>query len=236
MMQLETELPFLAEKGHVVSLVGGGGKTTLLYAMARQSAAKGWRVLVSTTTHILRPEEHSVAATPAELEALWAAGGYAVAGTPAPQGKLTAPDPALLGYALRRADAVFLEADGAKHHPCKAPAEHEPVLLPESDVVLAVAGLSALGKPLARCCFRLEQACALLGVPPETPLTPPLLAKLLASEAGGRKGVGERRFWVVLNQADDAARRTAGEQTLTLLCQQYGVQGVLTQFDQEERA
>ena len=235
MMLRETELPFLAEKGHVVSLVGGGGKTTLLYAMARQSAAKGWRVLVSTTTHILRPEQN-MAATPAELETLWAAGTYAVAGTPAPQGKLTAPDPALLEYALRRADAVFLEADGAKHHPCKAPAEHEPVLLPESDVVLAVAGLSALGKPLEQCCFRLEQACALLDVPPEMPLTPPLLAKLLASEAGGRKGVGERRFWAVLNQADDAARRTAGEQTLALLRQQYGVQGVLTSFEQEERA
>ena len=231
----ETELPFLTEKGHVVSLVGGGGKTTLLYAMARQSAAKGWRVLVSTTTHILRPEQ-PVAATPAELEALWAAGTYAVAGTPAPQGKLTAPDPALLEYALRRADAVFLEADGAKHFPCKAPAEHEPVLLPECDIVLAVAGLSALGKPLAQCCFRLEQACTLLGVPPETPLTPPLLAKLLASEAGGRKGVAERRFWAVLNQADDAARRTAGEQTLALLRRQYGVQGVLTFFGQEEYA
>lgn len=231
----ETELPFLAEKGHVVSLVGGGGKTTLLYAMARQSAAKGWRVLVSTTTHILRPEQ-PIAATPAELEALWAAGTYAVAGSPAPQGKLTAPDPALLEYALQRADAVFLEADGAKHFPCKAPAEHEPVLLPECDIVLAVAGLSALGKPLAQCCFRLEQACALLGVPPETPLTPPLLAKLLASEAGGRKGVAERRFWAVLNQADDAARRTAGEQTLALLRRQYGAQGVLTHFEQEEYA
>ena len=48
----EKELPFLAEKGHIVSLVGGGGKTTLLYAMAAHCARKGWRVLVTTTTHI----------------------------------------------------------------------------------------------------------------------------------------------------------------------------------------
>ena len=47
------QFPFLVEKGHVVSLVGGGGKTTLLYAMASHCAQKGWRVLVSTTTHIL---------------------------------------------------------------------------------------------------------------------------------------------------------------------------------------
>ena len=48
----ETQFPFLAEKGHIVSLVGGGGKTTLLHAMAAHGARKGWRVLASTTTHI----------------------------------------------------------------------------------------------------------------------------------------------------------------------------------------
>ena len=42
-MLSETQFPFLAEKGHVVSLVGGGGKTTLLYAFARHCAAKGCR-------------------------------------------------------------------------------------------------------------------------------------------------------------------------------------------------
>lgn len=49
-------LPFLGETGHVISLVGGGGKTTLLYALARHYSAQGQRVLVSTTTHIQRPD------------------------------------------------------------------------------------------------------------------------------------------------------------------------------------
>ena len=49
-------LPFLGETGHVISLVGGGGKTTLLYALARHYSAQGQRVLVSTTTHIRRPD------------------------------------------------------------------------------------------------------------------------------------------------------------------------------------
>ena len=50
------DLPFLGETGHVISLVGGGGKTTLLYALARHYSAQGQRVLVSTTTHIRRPD------------------------------------------------------------------------------------------------------------------------------------------------------------------------------------
>ena len=160
-MLSETQFPFLAEKGHVVSLVGGGGKTTLLYAFARHCAAKGWRVLVSTTTHIRQPGAH-YAADEAALAALWAAGQYAVAGVPAEQGKLTVLPPEQLTRWMAQADIVLLEADGAKRMPCKVPAAHEPVLLPESDIVLAVAGLSALGRPLREVCFRLEQACALL--------------------------------------------------------------------------
>ena len=43
----EKIFPFLAEKGHVISLVGGGGKTTLMYNLAAHCARKGWRVLLS---------------------------------------------------------------------------------------------------------------------------------------------------------------------------------------------
>ena len=232
-MLREANLPFLAEQGHIVSLVGGGGKTTLLYAMARHCAAKGWRVLVSTTTHIQCPERNW-ARTEAQREALWAAGQFAVAGATAEGGKLTRP-PALQEW-MAQADVVFLEADGARRLPCKAPAAHEPVLLPESDLVLAVAGLSAVGRPLQEVCFRLKNACALLGVGPEMPLTPALLAKLLASDAGGRKNVGARRFAAVLNQADTPERQAAGKTTQGILQTQYGVTAVLTQFTEEERA
>ena len=154
-MLSEKQFPFLAEKGHVVSLVGGGGKTT---------------------PHIRQPGEN-YAADEAALASLWAAGRYAVAGVPAEQGKLTALPPEQLTRWMAQADMVLLEADGAKRMPCKVPAAHEPVLLPESDIVLAVAGLSALGRPLREVCFRLEQACALLGAAPETLLTPELLAR-----------------------------------------------------------
>ena len=43
----EKIFPFLAEKGHVISLVGGGGKTTLMYNLAAHCARKGWRVLAA---------------------------------------------------------------------------------------------------------------------------------------------------------------------------------------------
>ena len=234
-MITETQFPFLAEKGHIVSLVGGGGKTTLLYNMAAHCARKGWRVLAATTTHILQPSG-VWAQTDAELFRLWERGSYAVAGTPAPDGKLTAPPQAQLERWMALADVVLVEADGAKRMPCKAPAAHEPVLLPQCDIVLAVAGASALGKPLEAVCFRTDLAQQLLHVPGNTPLTPALLAKLLASEAGGRKAVGERRFYAVVNQVDTQEREVLARQTADALKKGYSVPCVLTHFEEGERA
>lgn len=230
----EKEFPFLAEKGHTVSLVGGGGKTTLLYAMAAHCARKGWRVLVMTTTHIRQPAA-CYAPDDAALTALWQAGHYAVIGTPAENGKLTLPQPQLLRW-MTRADVVFIEADGAKHCPCKFPAAHEPVLLPQSDIVLAVAGLSALRKSLREVCFRYDTVCPhFLPAAPDAPLTPHLLAQLLASTQGGRKAVGDRKFYAVLNQADTPELQQQGIQIQQLLRQQ-GIPCVLTHFEEEERA
>lgn len=74
-MVTEAQFPFLAEKGHVVSLVGGGGKTTLLYALSEHCARRGWRVLAGTTTHIRQPKQNFAAAD-ADVKALWAAGAF----------------------------------------------------------------------------------------------------------------------------------------------------------------
>ena len=156
-------------------------------------------------------------------------------GTPAENGKLTLPQPQLLRR-MAQADAVFIEADGAKHYPCKVPAAHEPVLLPQSDIVLAVAGLSALDRPLREVCFRYDAICPqFLAAAPDAPLTPPVLAQLLASAQGGRKAVGDREFYAVLNQADTPELRQQGIQIRQLLRQQ-GIQCVLTHFKEEERA
>ncbi len=232
----EKDFPFLAEKGHVVSLVGGGGKTTLMYNLAAHCARKGWRVLAATTTHIMQPPGGVWVQTDTERNALWNSGHYAVAGTAAPDRKLTAPPGDQLRQWMAQADITLIEADGAKRMPCKAPAEHEPVILPQCDTVLAVAGASALGRPLNEVCFRSELAAELLAVSQGTMLTPELLAKLLASEMGGRKSVGERNFFAVLNQTETFDRKLLAKKTARILREQYQVHCILTYFEEGERA
>ena len=291
-MDWEQKFPFLREKGHVVSLIGGGGKTTLLYALSAYCTAKGWRVLTTTTTHIRKPvnvpwiavnEEEKTASLECESsecktsvgikcvcentawenagkerDRLWQQGTYVVAGTPAPHEKLTILPESIRSEWISDADITFLEADGAKCLPCKFPAAHEPVILPQSDIVLAVAGLSALYRPLGEVCFRAELAIEawnrdvceygdaaypkegkrlLKEVPisKDTSLTPELLAWLLGSENGARKDISGRSFFVVLNQADTSERREDGRKVLDILKHSYGIQGILTSFSETER-
>lgn len=201
----EEIFPFLREKGHIVSLVGAGGKTTLLYSFAQISADRGFRTLVTTTTHILEPQNGCYARSEAEIDQLWAEQKPAVVGTQTMTGKLKSLAPELLAVYCKKADLVLIEADGAKRKPCKAPRSHEPVLLPECDTVLGVFGLKSIGQTLESACFGLEEAKQLLGITDaEHLITPMDGVTLLSSFSGARKNVGNRSYYAVVNQCDIA--------------------------------
>lgn len=194
---------FTDGKKHNICLVGGGGKTTVMYELAAAWAACGSKVLVLTSTHILCPADGSFATDAATVHNLWQQGRYAVIGTlELSTGKLTAPPQDLYEALKLQADVILCEADGSKHHPCKAPAAHEPVLLPDSDIVLAVVGMDALGNSLQQACQRPQPAAAFLGCSLDSVIDEQMLAALLLSEQGSRKNVGTRTYYIVLNKCD----------------------------------
>lgn len=194
---------FTDGKKHTICLVGGGGKTTVMYELAAAWAACGRKVLVLTSTHIMCPADGSFAADAAAVHNLWQQGRYAVIGTPElSTGKLTAPPPSVYEALKLQADVILCEADGSRHHPCKVPAAYEPVLLPDCDIVLAVAGMDALGHSLAQACQRPQPAAELLGCSTDTIIDAQMLAALLLSAQGARKNVGTRAYYIVLNKCD----------------------------------
>lgn len=194
---------FTDGKKHTICLVGGGGKTTVMYELAAAWAACGRKVLVLTSTHILCPADGSFATDAATVHNLWQQRRYAVIGTPElSTGKLTAPPQDLYEALQLQADVILCEADGSRHHPCKVPAEYEPVLLPDCDMVLAVAGMDALGNSLQQACQRPQLAAELLGCSAEKIIDAQMLASLLLSEQGARKNVGTRTYYIVLNKCD----------------------------------
>lgn len=233
---LKQAFGFFGTAKQTVSLVGGGGKSTLMYFLASTCAKEGKKVLVTTTTNIFQPDDSIYAKTAEEAQALWADGKIAVIGTPMPgKGKLKMPEEALLKELVSKADVSFIEADGSKHYPTKVPKEGEPVLIPESDLVIGVFGLSAIGRPLKKCCFRLEQAMELLGVEEDHILTEEDAAEILSSPLGAMKDVGGRKYCVVLNQCDDGPRRKSGNEIAARLALLGAPQVVMTAFDPDER-
>jgi probable selenium-dependent hydroxylase accessory protein YqeC len=65
-------------------------------------------------------------------------------------GKVYGPGLSFISHLLDSVDSdvLLIEADGARGLPLKAPFEHEPVIPPETSLVVPVASLSVLGQPL----------------------------------------------------------------------------------------
>lgn len=217
----------------LVALVGGGGKSSTMYAMVRQAMDLGLTVVVTTTTHILPHPCLPLTGDPAALPALLAEHRVVTLGAYDDRGKLTgAGDPAAC---LTAADVVLVEADGAKLRPLKAPADHEPVIPPGCNAVIASAGLDCLGSSIEEICHRPERVCALLGVPPSHLVTPADVAAILSDPLGGRKGVGQAMaFRCLLNKADDPRRQALGNEIRALLARQ-GIHSAVTYYREKER-
>ncbi len=225
----------------LVTLTGAGGKSALLFALAREYPA----ALVTATTYLGAwqlpwADRIFFVKTPDDLRPLEDAALPGVtlllADSPGEDGR--APGlPAktletLLALGRRRALPVLVEADGARRRPLKAPASHEPNLPPPHPRPLPrggrggggggrggghppppLAGLSALGRPLdSRSVHRPELFSRLSGLPLGAPLTVEAVAAVLKHPLGGLKGIpAGARRVAVLTQTLTAAQRAAGQ-------------------------
>lgn len=99
----------------VTAVIGGGGKTSLLYRLASELRERG-RVLVATTTRILPPAHLPVCHDREGTLRALRANGIACAGTPAEGGKLAEPS---FADWMTLADYTLVEADGSKGLPAQ---------------------------------------------------------------------------------------------------------------------
>ena len=193
----------LPPSGGAVSIVGGGGKTTLMFTLARELSALGKKVLTTTTTKIFHPaknqSEHVLygIATDRLPDAfsdilrssrhLTAAKGYLPEA-----GKLTGFSSDEIGriFETDLFDWILIEADGAAGRPLKAPAEYEPVIAECSDRFVGVVGLDVLGKPLdEKWVFRPEIFSDITGLPLESSVTADVAASASTHPLGLAKGI-----------------------------------------------
>ncbi len=201
----------LKQNKQLVAIVGGGGKTSLMFRLAEELSG---RVIATTTTRIfaaqmkLAPavcrfpnpnfdrclsaglDRHSLCLVVGQVE------GEKARGVP----------PEIVSQWLNRpdVDAILVEADGSRMKPCKAPAEHEPVIPAKASLVIPVAGIDAVGGRLSEIAHRPERVANLTSLDLNDEMTTDALATLLCHKQGGLKSVPPTaRVMVLINKVED---------------------------------
>jgi len=113
--------------------------------------------------------------------------------------------------------------------PFKAPAAYEPVIPADTTLVVPVVGADVFGKPLdADHVHRPELVSALSGAPPGTPITPAIVARVLAHPQGGRKGVpAGARVIVLINKVESLPDRAPARETAERLLREPAIHSVV---------
>jgi molybdenum cofactor cytidylyltransferase len=224
----------------VVALVGGGGKTTAMFRLAREVVDKGGSVITTTTTRIFGAQ---IARAPAHVPAadLTREGVSAalavhrhvlvIGATDAASGKAEGVSLDLFRRLRTWFPGVCLlnEADGSRMRPFKAPADYEPVIPTDTTLVVPTVGADVFGKSLdAGHVHRPELVSALSGAPLGTPITPAIVARVLAHPQGGRKGVPARaRVVVVINKVEHLPDRAPAHETAERLLREPAIHSVV---------
>lgn len=189
---VQTLSAFFEIKPGITALIGGGGKTSTMYALAEELHKKG-SVIVCTSTHILCPPQYPF--LPRLLNKL--AFGEVVSTGSKDGHKLSTPEQSF-DELTKLADYVLVEADGSRQLPLKAHASHEPAIPKESSKVLTVIGIDGLGKPIREVAHRPELYASAVHADIDDTVTAGMIRDIVAAypQCDG----------IIINKADDPDR------------------------------
>jgi len=205
-----------------LALVGAGGKTSALFQLARELSKRQDQakpdpqrpVILTATTHLhveqlKLSDSHWIVEKPEDLAALEDnLHGVILLTGPLIGDRTTGLNDNLMSwlhkFCVSHGLPLLIEADGSRQRPLKAPADYEPVIPEWVEVVVMVAGLSGLGKPLSEEFVHHPDIFAdISGLKMGETITLEALSRVLNHPAGGLKNIPlQARRIVFLNQAD----------------------------------
>ena len=200
----------------VISLVGAGGKTTLMFRLAKELFLSGRKVVTTTTTKILEPtsgETSSLFIDPNEekikdfvRQHLNQYHHITIARERLGSGRFKGVSPDLVNelWNSQEIDTIIVEADGAAGRPVKAPRENEPVIPTSTTLVVAILGVDGMERELnEQNVFQPERVSKITGIPVGEKLTDEAMANLMINPEGIFKGTpSSSRVVAFLNKVD----------------------------------
>lgn len=201
---------FEIQPGDVVSIIGAGGKTALMIALGYELAEAGYRVLATTTVGLedhqleLVPRAMPITSSPLEISSALTEDKFVFLYSSIRNSRAAGSDPETIQALLDviDSDVVLVEADNSDRRLLKAPYDYEPVIPSGTSLVIPVASLSVLGKPLDD--EHIYNAAAIrerYGFPEGGAIKAAWLAQILRDETLGMQGVPDRvRVMAFINQ------------------------------------
>jgi probable selenium-dependent hydroxylase accessory protein YqeC len=219
----------------LISLVGGGGKSTLLFGLGDELVAAGKKVILTTTTKMGRDQVISIpticwSADTDDVVAALEQPGPVMLLTYGDDHKVTGPGPEVVDrlFAESNADYIVVEADGSKGRPLKAPADHEPVVPAASTTVVILVGIDAVGRPLAQVTHRAKVGQEFLGTGPDHILTAAECAAVVLHPAGAlRVRPPSSRVIVAVTKVTPESEKKASELTAAVEVLRPGTEVVI---------
>jgi probable selenium-dependent hydroxylase accessory protein YqeC len=200
----------------LISLVGAGGKTTLMFRLANELHQDGKTVITTTTTKILEPsasEAPHLFVHPDEERTKEFVDHYlqkhrhlTLAQEKLESGKLEGVSSGLILslWTSSGSDYLIVEADGAAGRPIKAPREWEPVVPEGTTLVIAILGMDGIERVLnGENVFQAERVAMITGLSLGMKITDEAISVLITHPEGVFKGspLSSRRV-AVLNKVD----------------------------------
>lgn len=147
----------------IIAVIGGGGKTSLLFALGEELSAKS-PVILSTTTHMHYPSHLDIKQIvleddPDQVRLVLSSYPLCYVAAPYQHNKLQRPSDQMLQIVEEMGIPVLYEADGSRSLPIKCMGEQEPAVPSSCSLVIQMIGASCLHQTISKVVHRYELAC-----------------------------------------------------------------------------
>lgn len=199
----------------VISIVGGGGKTSTLIRLGNELSNCAKRVILTTTTHIELLTKFNFIRYPGELtNGIIEEIETGILNNPVLVGKRLVKGDRIKGLSIKQVaginrevtfDYMIIEADGSNKKSLKAPHKYEPPVPPSTTLFIVVIGYDIIGKKLNKNNVHRPQLVArILDKPLESVIQPSDIISLLKHPLGLLKGrPPATRTVVILNKVKE---------------------------------
>lgn len=208
-MDYINELSIDINQKAIITVTGSGGKTTIISELAEQLVKMEKIVIITTTTHIYLPHFNNAITVIREAMLAWLKFQHHCIVF---AGKGITNDNKLEGFSAEEIvrisknpniDFIIIEGDGSKMLPVKGYEYYEPVVPDNTDILVSVIGLNALGKIVSeKSVHRIDKFQKITGKTYGDIIEKQDIVKLVLSPDGYFKRRGKKNY-LILNQVND---------------------------------